>query len=71
MFPICGKRCGSKRGNRKEQDRTEIEMNDIKLLWRWFREHKMSCLVAAASAILGAVIGAFLGAMAYYNGWLG
>jgi len=42
-------------------------MNDLKILREYFRGHK----VGVAFIVLAALGGAILGAVAYYQGWLG
>ena len=42
-------------------------MEDLKILWAYFKEHKKGVIVIIIATILGAA----LGAAAFYNGWLG
>lgn len=46
-------------------------MDELKLLFAYFKEHKTAAAAVAAAILAGMVIGAVFGAMAYYNGWLG
>lgn len=42
-------------------------MEDLKILLAYFKEHKKSVIVI----LIATVIGAALGVIAFYNGWLG
>ena len=42
-------------------------MRDLKILWAYFKEHKIGALIV----LLAIFIGAALGAAAYYHRWLG
>ncbi len=42
-------------------------MEDLKILLAYFKEHKMGVIII----IIAVIIGAALGAAAFYNGWLG
>lgn len=42
-------------------------MNDLKILLAYFKEDKLAAVVTGVSAVIGAI----LGVIAFYNGWLG
>ncbi len=46
-------------------------MNDLKVLWNYFKGHKLAAVAVMLATFSGAVAGGILGVMAYYNGWLG
>jgi ABC-type tungstate transport system substrate-binding protein len=46
-------------------------VNDLKILWKYFREHKLAAMAVVAATFSGAVAGGVLGVLAYYHGWLG
>ena len=48
-----------------------ILVNDLKILWKYFREHKLAAMAVVAATFSGAVAGGVLGVLAYYHGWLG
>ena len=42
-------------------------MNDLKELVKLYKEHQMLIVITLVSMVIGAI----LGAVAFYNGWLG
>ena len=44
-----------------------LKMEDLKILFAYFKEHKKGVIVI----LITTVIGAALGVAAFYNGWLG
>ena len=42
-------------------------MQELKLLYDYFREHRSSTAVVIAAAVFGGI----MGVIAFYNGWLG
>lgn len=44
-----------------------LNMEDLKILFAYFKEHKKGVIVI----LIATVIGVALGAAAFYNGWLG
>lgn len=42
-------------------------MEDLKILWAYFKEHKIGALIV----LIAILIGAALGAAAYHHRWLG
>ncbi len=43
-------------------------MKDFKILFDYFKEHKIAALAVIIATSMGAGVGAIFGAMAFYNG---
>ena len=49
----------------------KVQMKDFKILFDYFKEHKIAALAVIIATSMSAGVGAIFGAMAFYNGWLG